>query len=132
MFKFIYSFLASKTNHYHQPTQGILASYPHSTILSLANRNSASVVYTQSPIVSIPSRNDRQSSSDMKGGNEPTIMDGKSIESYSHHSLISQYQNTESSISLSKPLNEIQSSSGVSKTKISIFLIESLLYNYPL
>ncbi|CAH8655472.1 unnamed protein product [Schistosoma intercalatum] len=103
----------SKTNHYHQPTQGILASYPHSTILSLANRNSASVVYTQSPIVSIPSRNDRQSSSDMKGGNEPTVIDGKSIESYSHHSLISQYQNIESSISLSKPLNEIQSSSGI-------------------
>ncbi|CAI2734963.1 unnamed protein product [Schistosoma spindalis] len=103
----------SKTNHYHQPTQGILASYPHSTILSLANRNSASVVYTQSPIVSIPSRNDRQSSSDMRGGIEPTVMDGKLIESYSQHSLVSQYQNTESSISLSKPLNEIQSSSGI-------------------
>uniref|UniRef100_A0A5K4F1B8 SAM domain-containing protein n=1 Tax=Schistosoma mansoni TaxID=6183 RepID=A0A5K4F1B8_SCHMA len=100
----------STSNHYHQPTQGILASYPHSTILSLANRNSASVVYTQSPIVSIPSRNDRQSSSDMKGGNELTVMDGKSIESYSHHS---QYQHTESSTSLSKPLNEIQSSSGI-------------------
>ncbi|CAH8682432.1 unnamed protein product [Schistosoma rodhaini] len=100
----------STSNHYHQPTQGILASYPHSTILSLANRNSASVVYTQSPIVSIPSRNDRQSSSDMKGGNELTVMDGKSVESYSHHS---QYQHTESSTSLSKPLNEIQSSSGI-------------------
>ncbi|CAH8670312.1 unnamed protein product [Heterobilharzia americana] len=35
-------------------TQGILSSYPHSTILSLANRHSASVVYSQSPIVSIP------------------------------------------------------------------------------
>ncbi|CAH8597201.1 unnamed protein product, partial [Schistosoma turkestanicum] len=97
-------------HHYHRPTQGILASYPHSTILSLANRNSANVVYTQSPIVSIPSRNDKQSSYDiLKGGNELTALDGKLIENYSQH-----HQYTESSVSLNKPpLNEIQSSSGI-------------------
>ncbi|KAK4475329.1 hypothetical protein MN116_002395 [Schistosoma mekongi] len=99
------------TNHY-RPSQGILASYPHSTILSLANRNSAGVVYTQSPIVSIPCRNDRQSS-DIKGND--SNVDGKSIESHSQQYLSASQHQYHETVTLvnSKPLNEIQSSSGI-------------------
>ncbi|CAH8540579.1 unnamed protein product [Heterobilharzia americana] len=95
-------------------TQGILSSYPHSTILSLANRHSASVVYSQSPIVSIPEQN-----SSIAHGFDQSVdgkMDKFTCENRSHYSSsVAQSLYCESLMpmnSSNKPLNEIQSCTG--------------------
>ncbi|CAH8875055.1 unnamed protein product [Trichobilharzia szidati] len=95
----------------YRSSKGILASCPHSTILSLASRHSASVVYSQLPVVSIP---DRQSSN-LRGNDQSVDCKTNHVTGNpsDYSSVIGQQHQCHESLMqpLSKPLNEIQSSS---------------------
>nr|CAH8875052.1 unnamed protein product [Trichobilharzia regenti] len=95
----------------YRSSKGILASCPHSTILSLASRHSASVVYSQLPVVSIP---DRQSSN-LRGNDQSVDCKTNHLTGNpsDHSSVIGQQHQCHETLMqpLSKPLNEIQSSS---------------------